>query len=438
VSFDYKSPLKRLKERLKMMKKRTILVGVLLLFAVLAVSAQQPVVAVAPFDAISGISATEANMITRVFFIRLGNTNRVSLVDRGVVEQVIREHRFQSGDWSNQQKTAELGSALNADWIVRGELEKFGNNILVTVQFYDIQTFRFMGGADLRLANADAAYDNMDPLVDKLVETISATGRAPAARPASPGRPGAVPEGFVRIEGGTFTMGSDSTEPNRSANETQRRVTISPFHMGKHQVTQAEYEEIMGANPSNFKGFNLPVENVSWLDAIDYCNRRSIKEGLTPAYTISGTNATWNRQANGYRLPTEAEWEYACRAGTTTPFNTGFNITTNQANYDGNYPYNNNAKGTYRQRTTPVGSFAPNAWGLYDMHGNVWEWCWDWFGEYGVASQTDPTGPAGGSNRVLRGGSWYLNGQGLRSAARNCNAPTTRYAHDGGFRLVRP
>jgi TolB-like protein len=137
---------------------------------------QQPVVAVAPFDAISGINATEANMITRVFFIRLGNTNKVSLVDRGVVERVLREHQFQAGDWSNAQKTAELGKALNTDWIVRGEMEKFGSNILVTVQFYDIQTFRFMGGADLRLANADEAYDKMDPLVDKLVQTIASAG----------------------------------------------------------------------------------------------------------------------------------------------------------------------------------------------------------------------------------------------------------------------
>jgi len=141
---------------------------------------QQPVVAVAPFDAISGISATDANMITRVFFIRLGNTNKVSLVDRNVVDRVLREHQFQAGDWSNQEKTAELGKALNTDWIVRGELEKFGNNILVTVQFYDIQTFRFMGGSDLLLANAEEAMQKMDPLVDKLVQTIANAGdRAP-------------------------------------------------------------------------------------------------------------------------------------------------------------------------------------------------------------------------------------------------------------------
>jgi len=144
------------------------------IFICMGLFAQQPVVAVAPFSAISGISATDANMITRVFTIRLGNTQKVSFVDRSIVERVLQEHKFQAGDWSNQQKTAELGKALNTDWIVRGELEKFGNNILVTVQFYDIQTFRFMGGADLLLANAEEAMQKMDPLVNKLIETIAA------------------------------------------------------------------------------------------------------------------------------------------------------------------------------------------------------------------------------------------------------------------------
>jgi TolB-like protein len=145
---------------------------------------QQPVVAVAPFDAISGISATDANMITRVFFIRLGNTNRVSLVDRNVVDRVLREHSFQAGDWSDAQKTAELGRALNSDWIVRGELEAFGDNILVTVQFYDIQTFRFMGGADILLANAAEAMEKMDPLVNRLVETIANSATTMTSRTA--------------------------------------------------------------------------------------------------------------------------------------------------------------------------------------------------------------------------------------------------------------
>lgn len=155
---------------------------ILVIFTCVGIFAQQPVVAVAPFDAVSGISTTDANMITRVFTIRLGNTQRVAFVDRTIVERVLQEHRFQLSDWSNAQKTAELGRALNADWIVRGELEQFGRNILITVQFYNIQTFRFMGGADLLLANANEALERMDPLVNKLIEAIASAQAATVRR----------------------------------------------------------------------------------------------------------------------------------------------------------------------------------------------------------------------------------------------------------------
>jgi formylglycine-generating enzyme required for sulfatase activity len=249
-----------------------------------------------------------------------------------------------------------------------------------------------------------------------------------------------VPDTFVRINGGTFMMGSPAYEDQNYDNEVQHKVTVSAFYMGKYEVTQKEYQEIMGTNPSNFKGSNLPVEMISWFDAAEYCNKRSQKERLTPAYTISGTGdsrtVTWNQNANGYRLPTEAEWEYACRAGTTTPFSTGENITTNQANYNGNYPYNNNAEGIYCEGTTQVGSFAPNPWGLYDMNGNVFEWCWDWYEEYSKGAQTNPTGAITGDDRVLRGGSWTDWGQHLRSAQRSSTNPLDR-AYDIGFRLVR-
>jgi formylglycine-generating enzyme required for sulfatase activity len=246
-----------------------------------------------------------------------------------------------------------------------------------------------------------------------------------------------VPANMVRIQGGTFMMGSPASEVNRnSEREVQHSVTVSSFYMGKYPVTQKEYQEVMGTNPSNFKGDSLPVEMVSWYDAINYCNRLSQREGLTPAYTVNGENVTWNQNASGYRLPTEAEWEYACRAEKTTPFSTGNNITTSQANYDGNYPYNNNAKGTYREKTTAVGSFSPNSWGLYDMHGNVWEWCWDWYGTYPSNAQTDPRGASSGSDRVLRGGSWSDDAQDLRSANRGGYTPSNRY-NNIGFRLVR-
>ena len=249
--------------------------------------------------------------------------------------------------------------------------------------------------------------------------------------------PVSVPAGFVHINRGTFLMGSPANEPGRHVREgPQRQVTIDSFHMGIFPVTQREYQEVMGTNPSILKGDNLPVETVSWFNAIEYCNRRSLLEGLIPAYIINGTHVTWDRNANGYRLPTEAEWEYACRAGTTTPFSTGNNITTNQANYNGNFPYNNNARGENRVRMTPVGTFAANPWGLFDMHGNVWEWCWDWFADYSITALDNPTGAASGDVRALRGGSWINYGQNLRSADRFGNNPS-RGSENIGFRLVR-
>jgi len=252
----------------------------------------------------------------------------------------------------------------------------------------------------------------------------------------------AAPDGFVRIQGGTFTMGSPAYETGRDQDEDQHQVTISGFYMGRYEVMQKEYQRIMGTNPSNFKGDYLPVENVSWYDAIEYCNRRSQREGLTPAYTIDKKQrdpnnknhydtvkwtVTWNKNANGYRLPTEAEWEYACRAGTTSAYNTGANISDDTGWYDANSG----------GKTRPAGQKTANDWGLYDMHGNVVEWCWDWYGAYSSGAQTDPAGPSAGDNRVKRGGCWLDNASSARSVGRSSFHP-----NDGsyyiGFRLVRP
>jgi formylglycine-generating enzyme required for sulfatase activity len=274
----------------------------------------------------------------------------------------------------------------------------------------------------------------------------------PAPRPAPvqpitppPERP--IPDNMRHIQGGTFTMGSPVEKAYYSDiyydNEfPQHRVTVNGFYMGKYEVTQAEYQAVMGTNPSGNKGSNLPVENVSWYDAIEYCNRRSEREGLTPAYTIDKTRrdpnnrnnedtlkwtVTWNRASNGYRLPTEAEWEYACRAGTTTP-------AYSEAGLDDLAWWMSNTI-EVDCRTQPVGTRMPNAWGLYDMYGNVFEWCWDWYGDYGSEAQTNPVGASSGTGRVRRSSStWTLEKVGW-SACRADYTPSGVF--DGlGFRIV--
>jgi formylglycine-generating enzyme required for sulfatase activity len=259
----------------------------------------------------------------------------------------------------------------------------------------------------------------------------------PAAR--YPDRP--APAGFVRIPGGTFTMGSPGTEKGRMLNEIPHTVTLSAFYMGKHEVTQREYQALMGKNPSRVKNPDFPVENVSWLEAVKYCNARSLKEGLSPAYLIGESGVSWDRETDGYRLPTEAEWEFACRAGTTGAFSTGDTITTAQANYNADFLPAGNPALNYLKQPKAAGSYPPNAFGLYDMHGNVWEWCWDRNGSYGDQEQFDPTGPLGSHGRadfrIKRGGSCVWPAREARSAFRGSGREGV-VEEDNGFRLVRP
>jgi formylglycine-generating enzyme required for sulfatase activity len=245
---------------------------------------------------------------------------------------------------------------------------------------------------------------------------------APPPPPEVPPRP-AIPSDLVSIEGGVFWMGSPSEEPGRNRDEFRHRVTLDGFYMGKYEVTQREYQALMGVNPSRGRGENLPVETVSWYDVVEYCNRRSLREGLSPAYTISGRTVTWDRSSKGYRLPTEAEWEYACRAGTTAMYSTGGEISS--------------AAAAFRSRAaSPVGTFAPNSWGLYDMHGNIAEWCWDWYGNYSSRSETNPRGAEGGSRKVYRGGSWKSPAGEVRSAGRENYNPSGSN-ETIGFRICR-
>jgi formylglycine-generating enzyme required for sulfatase activity len=207
---------------------------------------------------------------------------------------------------------------------------------------------------------------------------------------------------FVWIPPGNFMMGSPKEEKERIDNETQHKVTLTNgFYMGVYTVTQQEWQSVMGNNPSRYKGEkNLPVETVSWDDCQGFIKKLREKDKKV------------------YRLPSEAEWEFACRAGTTTPFHFGEAISTDQANYNGIFTYGGGKKGVNREKTTPVGSFPANAWGLHDMHGNLFQWCEDWYGDYPPNDVVDPQGPEKGQARVVRGGSLSSIPGDCRSASR--------------------
>jgi serine/threonine protein kinase len=234
------------------------------------------------------------------------------------------------------------------------------------------------------------------------------------------------------IPAGEFAEGSTGSEPNAYYYETsQRHVRITrPFYLSRFEVTQAQFRQIMGVNPSRFRGDGrLPVEGVSWFEAVAFCNRLSGREGLDPYYRVTGREVTI-LGGQGYRLPTEAEWEYACRAGNSRDSASEVNAPT-----FGDYAwYNKNAGG----RPQAVGQKAPNAWGLYDMHGNVWEWCWDWYEDHyhGQSPADDPTGPLQGTGRVIRGGGWGYVPSYDRLPNRNWSVPDFG-SNSLGFRVAR-
>jgi len=230
---------------------------------------------------------------------------------------------------------------------------------------------------------------------------------------------------MVKVAGGSFQMGRADGEDDE---KPMHKVTLTGFSIGATEVTQAQYKAVMHTNPSNHYGDNLPVEQVSWFDAVNFCNQSSLVDKLTPYYTIEGTSVTTDEMANGYRLPTEAQWEYAAQGGSKSH---GFTYAGSNEIETVAW-YGNNSDG----KTHPVANKAPNELGLYDMGGNAWEWCWDWYGAYTTEVQTDPAGAVTGSFRVIRGG-------GFNSRA-HLASPSGRYNFEGdvdrdlGFRVVRP
>ncbi len=253
---------------------------------------------------------------------------------------------------------------------------------------------------------------------------------------------------WVAISAGTFTMGSPYNQAYRKDDETPHQVTLNAFKMSKYEITNIQYSAFLNAKNIGKDGkcatgaypnepliyesgdnydWGLHYVNGQWVPVVGYENH--------PVIHVTWYGASEFATYMGCRLPTEAEWEYACRAETTTHFNTGICLTTTQANYNGDFPMEWCGKGVDKCKTIPVGSFAPNAWGLYDMHGNVYEWCNDWYGLYSNDAQTNPQGPASGKFRVFRGGSWASIARFCQSAYRSCTEQEDS-GYTIGFRVV--
>ena len=237
---------------------------------------------------------------------------------------------------------------------------------------------------------------------------------------------------FQFIEGGTFCMGSD--ESDHKNERPAHTVTVNSFYICSHEVTQLEYQIVMGKNPSQFKGDNRPVECVTWYDAVEYCNKRSLREGLTPCYSISENKEyKCDFEANGYRLPTEAEWEYAARGGIKSK---GY-IYSGGNNVDDVAWFDKNIEDEDYGETHSVMSKNPNELGIYDMSGNVWEWCWDLYGFYSYKSQTNPVGALESPFRSLRGGAYDIVDKDCSVTIRENGAFPTLWHSSVGFRLAR-
>jgi formylglycine-generating enzyme required for sulfatase activity len=225
---------------------------------------------------------------------------------------------------------------------------------------------------------------------------------------------------FIYVPPGSFLMGSPSDEAGRDLDESQHEVTLTDgFFLQETEVTQAQWTAVMGDNPAMMKNPDCPATNISWDDALAFTQKLN---------QLEGTDA--------YRLPREAEWEWACRAGSPCVFPTGGALSRDQANYDGNHPYNGYEKGVFRRSIVKAGSFQPNPWGFYDMSGNVWEWCQDTYGPYANTSETDPFGPSRGPFKVIRGGSWYYDIQSCRCASRH-KADPSKESILIGFRVAK-
>ena len=343
--------------------------------------------------------------------------------DRVDMASIMGEHNFQRTGYVSDAQIKKLGQMTGASSIIVAEAAMYGSDrIIVTAKIIDVESARIENTSRPKVASTsdDGMAKACAELAIELLGMTKSSGSSSYGNsniPYSAGastltiRVGNVSFDMIKVEAGTFTMGCTSEQSECYSGESPyHRVTISSdYYIGKYEVTQELWQAVMGNNPSSFKGFDKPVENVSWNDCVEFCEELSRMTGKR------------------FRLPTEAEWEFAARGGkkSTGAKYSGSSSVANVAWYDG----------SSGGQTHPVGKLRPNELGIYDMSGNVWEWCSDWYGSYGSSSQTDPYGASSGQSRVLRGGSWFSGARYCRVSNRDGITPSGRDDYYG-FRVV--
>ena len=399
----------------------------------------------------------------RIAILELGNKTDLSAAEVGYLTDLIRDSARQQlsvnryvimtreniidllGDRAMADCIGECavqtGRNLGAKYVVAGEVIYFGKSIRISVTLHETEFGNLLESEQAGAPGVEGLEESVRRMGEVLMHAILPQKEVQDSYEASFKKKNSVGMEMVQIPAGSFMMGSPRYEEERSNEEVQHRIEIThEFLMSSTEVTQAQYSLVVHSNPSFFKDPWNPVDQVSWFESIQFCNLLSTQEGLTPAYEINGEAVLWNADANGYRLPTEAEWEYACRAGNPARFHRGDHETdlSHVGWYLSNSGGGSRRLSSSRKARHSVGEKEPNTWGLSDMHGNVWEWCYDWFSStyYTHSPSTDPVGPSDGIKRVTRGGAMRDTAKRCRSASRGKEKPGNRSLH-GGFRVVR-
>lgn len=406
--------------------KRTVILTVLLMLSALVVAQNTKKVAILEtVDKENKVSYGIKLQLRSSLTYAISSTAGYEGYDRVDMSSIMGEHNFQRTGYVSDAQIKKLGEMTGASSILVAEAAVYdATHIIITAKILNVETASVENSAPPQIAGTDpeAMQNACIQLATKLLGTSGGSGSYTSGRTTNNNQfvsqgaatltftVGGVSFEMIKVEAGSFIMGCTSEQGGECESDESpyHRVTISrDYYIGKFEVTQELYEAVMGTNPSNWKAFDRPVEMVSWNDAMEFCAELSRMTGRR------------------FTLPTEAEWEYAARGG---------NKTTN-AKYSGSSSINNVAwyNGNSGSQTHPVGRLRPNELGIYDMSGNVCEWCLDWYGNYGSASQTDPMGPSSGSYRVLRGGSRGHIAELCRVSDRDSGTPAGRY---GGFRVV--